>query len=92
VLLSLEIDEKLKKEGWLREFLHFVQNARKKAGLEVTDRIILGLSLPEEKRKIVEENDSFIKTEVLADEIKFEELKEAFKDRFEEGEIYIKKS
>ncbi len=92
VLLSLEIDEELKKEGWLREFLHFVQNARKKAGLEVTDRIILGLSLPEEKRKIVEENDSFIKTEVLADEIKFEELEEAFKDRFEEGEIYIKKS
>jgi len=92
VLLSLEIDEELKKEGWLREFLHFIQNARKKAGLEVTDRIILGLSLPEEKRKIVEENEAFIKTEVLADEIKFEELKEAFKDRFEEGEIYIKKS
>jgi len=92
VLLSLDIDEELKKEGWLREFLHFIQNARKKAGLEVTDRIILGLSLPEEKRKIVEENESLIKTEVLADEIKFEELKEVFKDRFEEGEIYIKKS
>ena len=92
VLLSLDIDEELKKEGWLREFLHFIQNARKKAGLEVTDRIILGLILPEEKRKIVEENESFIKTEVLADEIKFEELKEAFKDRFEEGEVYIKRS
>lgn len=91
VLLSLDIDEELKKEGWLREFLHFVQNSRKKAGLEVTDRIILGVSLPEDKKEIVKSNEEFIKSEVLVDKLVFEIIEDGFTEKFEEGEVSIRK-
>ena len=41
--LQLEIDEELRREGLAREIVRAVQNARKEAGLEITDRIALGL-------------------------------------------------
>ncbi len=44
VALDLEIDEDLRREGYAREIVHTVQNARKNAGLEVEDRIELALA------------------------------------------------
>jgi isoleucyl-tRNA synthetase len=44
VALDLEIDEDLRREGFAREVVHTVQNARKNAGLEVEDRIELALA------------------------------------------------
>ncbi len=44
VALDLEIDEDLRREGYAREIVHTVQNARKNAGLEVEDRIELALT------------------------------------------------
>ena len=41
VALALELDDELRREGLAREIVHAVQNARKEAGLEVTDRIEL---------------------------------------------------
>jgi len=41
VALALELDESLLKEGTAREIVHAVQQARKNAGLEITDRITL---------------------------------------------------
>jgi isoleucyl-tRNA synthetase len=43
VALDLSIDEDLRREGHAREIVHAVQNARKSAGLQVEDRIELGL-------------------------------------------------
>jgi isoleucyl-tRNA synthetase len=43
VALDLAIDEDLLREGRSREIVHAVQNARKTAGLDVEDRIELGL-------------------------------------------------
>ncbi|MGQ9844649.1 MAG: isoleucine--tRNA ligase [Caldisericia bacterium] len=92
VLLNLEIDEQLKKEGWLREFLHFIQNTRKNVGLEVTDRINIGVIFPEEKIKIIREYLNYLKEEALIEEITFGKIDKAEKVNFEEGEIYIKKA
>ena len=39
VALALELDDELLREGLAREIVHAVQNARRDAGLEVTDRI-----------------------------------------------------
>ena len=39
VALQLELDDELRREGLAREIVHAVQNARKAAGLEITDRI-----------------------------------------------------
>jgi isoleucyl-tRNA synthetase len=44
VALDLTIDEDLRREGRAREIVHAVQNARKRAGLAVEDRIDLALS------------------------------------------------
>ena len=41
VALQLELDDELRREGLAREIVHAVQNARKEAGLEITDRIEL---------------------------------------------------
>jgi isoleucyl-tRNA synthetase len=43
VALDLTIDEDLREEGYAREIVHAVQNARKTAGLEIEDRIELAL-------------------------------------------------
>ena len=43
VALELEIDDELRAEGWAREIVHAVQDARQEAGLEVSDRIVLTL-------------------------------------------------
>jgi isoleucyl-tRNA synthetase len=43
VALDLAIDDDLLREGRAREIVHAVQNARKTAGLQVEDRIDLGL-------------------------------------------------
>ncbi len=43
VALDLAIDDELRREGYGREIVHAVQNARKTAGLQVEDRIELTL-------------------------------------------------
>jgi len=43
VALELEIDDSLREEGYGREIVHAVQNARRTAGLAVEDRIALAL-------------------------------------------------
>jgi isoleucyl-tRNA synthetase len=44
VALDLALDDDLRREGNAREIVHAVQNARKTAGLQVEDRIELGLT------------------------------------------------
>jgi len=66
ILLNVEIDEMLRERGRLRELTHRIQLARKKAGLEVTDRIELGYVADATLRKAVEANRDEIAAEVLA--------------------------
>ncbi len=43
VALDLEVTEELRREGLARDLIRVVQDARKSAGLDVTDRIRLGV-------------------------------------------------
>ena len=47
VALDLEVDDDLRAEGAVREVVHHVQALRRSAGLDLTDRIVLGLDAPE---------------------------------------------
>ncbi|HZD78800.1 MAG TPA: isoleucine--tRNA ligase [Actinomycetota bacterium] len=44
VALELELTEELRREGLARELIRAIQDARKAAGLDVTDRIVLGVA------------------------------------------------
>ncbi|HEX3361091.1 MAG TPA: isoleucine--tRNA ligase, partial [Solirubrobacterales bacterium] len=66
VALQLEIDEELRREGLAREIVRAVQLARKEAGLEVTDRIALGLAGDDEMLEVAREHKAYIAGETLA--------------------------
>jgi isoleucyl-tRNA synthetase len=67
VALDLEINPELRSEGMMREVIRFVQNARKKAGLNVDDRIKLSLQTSDETlSKAIQEHLETIKSETLA--------------------------
>jgi len=66
VALQLEIDEELRRAGLAREIVRAVQDARKNAGLEITDRIALGLGGDAELLAVAREHESYIAGETLA--------------------------
>jgi isoleucyl-tRNA synthetase len=71
VALQLEIDEELRRAGLAREVVRAVQDARKNAGLEITDRIELGLGGDAELLEVAGEHEAYIAGETLATGITF---------------------
>ena len=72
VLLDKFITPELRREGLAREVIRYVQAARKKAGLNVDDRIILSLTADDELAVAIEEHAEGIATETLAAEMNAE--------------------
>ena len=66
VALELDLDEELRREGLAREVVRAVQEARKQAGLEVSDRISLELGGDDELIAAAREHESYIAGETLA--------------------------
>jgi isoleucyl-tRNA synthetase len=66
VALELALDGDLVREGLAREVVHAIQGARKDAGLEVSDRIALGLGGDEELLAAAREHEAYVTGEVLA--------------------------
>ena len=70
VVYDLTITPELKREGLMREIVRHVQSARKQAGLQIDDRIILNIS--SDDSEIYQAIDAFadvIKSETLAVEL-----------------------
>ena len=72
VALQLELDDELRREGLAREIVHAVQNARKEAGLEITDRIELSLGGDPELIEAARAHEDYVSGEVLATEIAYD--------------------
>ena len=72
VLLDVRLDDELRRQGVFREVAHRVQVARKEAGFDVTDRILLCYEAPPELAAILAENGDELASEVLAGEIRQE--------------------
>jgi isoleucyl-tRNA synthetase len=69
VALDLAIDPDLRREGRAREMVHAVQNARKSAGLQVEDRIVLALGGDAELLDAAGEHREYLAGETLALEL-----------------------
>jgi len=68
--LDLEITPELRREGLMREVIRHIQNARKKAGLNVDNRILLGLeTTDQELEKAISEHNDTIAKETLAEAV-----------------------
>ena len=72
VALALEVTDDLRQEGLAREVVHAVQNARKEAGLEITDRITLALGGDEELIDAARAHEEYLAGEVLATSVSYE--------------------
>jgi len=66
VALDLEITPTLRRAGLARDVVRLVQEARKSAGLDVSDRIELGWRADGELRHALDEHSSGVADEVLA--------------------------
>jgi isoleucyl-tRNA synthetase len=69
VALDTRIDDELSAEGAAREIVRFVNDQRKAAGLELSDRIRLRLWASGAARAAIERHRGWITSEVLATEL-----------------------
>jgi isoleucyl-tRNA synthetase len=72
VALELEIDDDLRREGLAREIVHAIQNARRDAGLEVTDRIALVLGGDESLLEAARAHEAYVSGETLATSVAYD--------------------
>ncbi|MDZ7806111.1 MAG: DUF5915 domain-containing protein [Gracilimonas sp.] len=74
VAVDTALSEELIQEGIAREFVNRIQNMRKEANFEVTDRIAIGFTGSDTIKEAVVSMSDYIKKETLAEEIQIKEL------------------
>jgi isoleucyl-tRNA synthetase len=89
VALQLELDDDLRREGLAREIVHAVQNARKEAGLEITDRISLSLGGDDELLAAARAHEDYVAGEVLATSVVLEDSDGAATAKIDGRELRI---
>jgi isoleucyl-tRNA synthetase len=70
VALELDLDDELRREGLARELVRVVQDARKAAGLDVSDRIVLGIEASGEVAAALDAFADVVARETLATELR----------------------
>ncbi|MGZ4154814.1 MAG: isoleucine--tRNA ligase [Actinomycetota bacterium] len=70
VALELDLDDELRREGLARELVRVVQDARKTAGLDVSDRIVLGIEASGEVATALDAFADVVARETLAIELR----------------------
>jgi isoleucyl-tRNA synthetase len=73
VLLDTKVTPELEREGAARDAVRHIQQARKDAGLDVSDRIALKLTVDASSLSAISEHQRFISDEVLAVEFELSE-------------------
>ncbi len=71
VALDITITDDLKQEGVARELVNRIQNARKDAGFEVTDKIKLTILKLDELEQSINSNKDYIMRETLTEDLVF---------------------
>jgi len=71
VALDVTLSEELVEEGIAREVVNRIQNFRKEAGFEVTDKINISLETSNELNDAIQNNKNYICSETLAENLSF---------------------
>ena len=80
VVLDTNLTEELIEEGFVREVISKIQTMRKEADFEVMDHIRFSVQGNDKLKEIISGNENAIKSEVLADEISYENVSGYTKD------------
>jgi isoleucyl-tRNA synthetase len=89
VAVALELDDELRREGLAREVVHAVQNARRQAGLEITDRIELRLAGDPELLEAARAHEDYVGGETLATAVAYDGVEDGSEARIEGRELQI---
>jgi isoleucyl-tRNA synthetase len=91
VALDISLNEALINEGITRELVNRIQNVRKESGLEVTDKIDIFMKANDTIENALNSNLDYLKSEVLANDIRFEmnDLNEEVLLELEEGSVSL---
>jgi isoleucyl-tRNA synthetase len=89
VALELEVDADLRIEMWAREIVHAVQAARKDAGLEVSDRIVLTLDGDPGLLDAARRHEAYIARETLATQVRYDPLADTIPLTIDDYELRI---
>ncbi|MDP2303979.1 MAG: isoleucine--tRNA ligase [Ignavibacteria bacterium] len=90
VALDTELSEELILEGLAREFVNRVQNMRKDAGFEVTDRIRINFSADETLFNAINQFNDYIANETLAESVNSVVNEEGFIQDWNINDLYCK--
>ncbi|MFC5380321.1 isoleucine--tRNA ligase [Aquipuribacter nitratireducens] len=69
VVLDTTVTDALEREGWARDVVRRVQDARREAGLHVSDRVRVGLVVAPSRASAAEEHRDLVARETLATEV-----------------------
>ena len=89
VALEVELNDDLRNEGMARELINRVQNMRKEAGFEITDRISVYVSHNDAMEKAIDNYSDYIKGQVLADNIEVSDDNRGTEVEFDDFKLYI---
>ncbi len=88
VAIDTELNDNLIEEGLAREFVNRIQNMRKDAGFDVTDKIIINFTGSEKLVKAINNFNQYISTETLAEKLSDKAGSDkGFKQEFKIGEF-----
>ena len=85
VALDVTLDDNLRAEGLARELVNRIQNLRKDAGLDITDRIRLSVTAGDEVRRALDANLDYIRAETLATDVLWTEAEAGENLQLEDG-------
>jgi isoleucyl-tRNA synthetase len=85
VALELELTPELRREGLARELVRVVQDARKAADLEVSDRIALGVAAEGVIAEALSEHSAWVAGETLAAELVASGIDDAYRQGRDRG-------
>lgn len=91
VALEVTVTEELRREGIARELVNRIQNIRKSSGFEITDKINIVLSKNEKTDDAVNEYNTYICNQVLANSLALaDEVDDGTELDLDEYSLYVK--